>query len=485
MRLSELLTDTGAKPRHGDLEREISAVAITAAEVEPGAMFVAAPDAHDGGDSDIITALRRGAAAVIAEPRQLIGIDPGAAALIEVAEARRALGYVLANACDRPGDKLRVLAVTGTNGKTTTTWLLHQLLTATGHRPGLIGTIELRYGDVVRPARFTTPPATVLQPTLAEMRAAGCTHVALEATSHALALHRLAGVPVQVAGFTNLTRDHLDFHGTPAAYAAAKARLFSEHAVRACLAVDDEVGREFAAHFLGDKLTVSTRGEPADLQVVRVDSDWHGTRADLQTPWGPRTLKLQLLGHHNVQNALVALGMAILEGLPLEGVLMALANATPAAGRSELIRGERRVIVDYAHTPDALDRLLTTLRPLTSGRLICVFGAGGDRDRGKRPLMGAAVAAHADLAVVTSDNPRSEDPAAIIADIVEGLHDVARIIEPDRHAAIRRALAAATRDDVVVVAGKGHEITQTIGRKAHVFDDRAVVRELLTELTME
>ena len=483
MILKDLVGDLPALSISGRLDRPIAAVALAAEDVEPGDLYVATEPNLDGGDLDVSTALRRGAHAVVIPLSLEIGPHTHAT-VVRVRDSRDALGRVLAAACDRPSQALEALAVTGTNGKTTTAWLLSEILTSCGVRTGLIGTVEIRVGAERQPASYTTPPARVLQPLLAEMRAAHCTHVVMEASSHGLALGRLAGTRIQVAGFTNLTRDHLDFHGTTEAYAAAKARLFTDFARAACIAIDDQHGVSLADRYSGPKLTVSTAGAPGDLRVRRASHSVAGTVVEIEGVLGHRTLELSLLGAYNVQNALVALGMAVLAGQDPTLAIEALARAKGAPGRCEVVSGARRVIVDYAHTPDALERVLSTLRPLTAGRLICIFGAGGERDKGKRPLMGKAVAELADLAVVTSDNPRSEPPESIIADIVEGMTGPARIeVEPDRRQAIVRAIRAATVQDIVLIAGKGHETTQTIQGQAHVFDDRQVAAEVLAGLT--
>jgi len=477
MRLSDLLAGVSYEVASGTLDREVTMISTASSEVQPGELFIAVRP-EDGGDDDVGAAIRAGAAAVItAAP---VASSPSDVTIVRVADTSTALGQIVAAACDHPSRSLRVLAVTGTNGKSTVAWLLSQILTACSFRPGLIGTIENRYGEVREPASFTTPPACLLQPLFARMRDAGCTHVAMEATSHALALNRLAGTRIRVAGFTNLTRDHLDFHGTVEAYRDAKARLFRDFAEAACFAIDDPTGAELAARFTGPRLTVSSAGAAADLRARSLDCDWSGTTVELDGAYGAHQLRLPLIGRHNVENALVALGMALLDGTPLAAAIDALAGVEAAPGRCQVIAGPRQVVVDYAHTPDALRRLLTTLRPLCAGRLICVFGAGGDRDRGKRPLMGQEVAAIADVAVVTSDNPRSEDPRAIIDDILAGMTaPVVAITEPDRRVAISRAIAEAGPDDVVVIAGKGHETTQQVRGERFELDDRKVARAVL------
>ena len=345
--------------------------------------------------------------------------------------------------------------------------------------------MEIRYGGVRRPSIFTTPLADELQSLLADMRDIGCSHVVLEASSHGLAMHRMAGVDVAVGGFTNLSRDHIDYHQSMEAYRDAKAALFQGFARAACFNLDDETGRAFCEAFAGPKRTVSVAGaRDADLSVRELECTLEGSRVGLQGRGAALdVIELPLVGRHNVENALVALGMAELAGVPREVGLVALAGVSAAPGRLESVPGPRHVLVDYAHTPDALANVLEVLRPLTAGRLICVFGAGGDRDRGKRPQMGAVVARLADLPVVTSDNPRGEDPQAIIDAVVAGMPaEGARIVEADRRLAIERAVAQAGPEDLVLIAGKGHEPYQIVGTERLDFDDRLVAAEALARV---
>ncbi|MEZ4266096.1 MAG: UDP-N-acetylmuramoyl-L-alanyl-D-glutamate--2,6-diaminopimelate ligase [Myxococcota bacterium] len=457
----------------GASEAVLRGVVSDSRDVKDGAMFVALRGLGVDGHKYIDVALSRGAVAVVAEQDAPADLRPGVT-WARVPSTADALGPLASAYFGDPSGALAVLAVTGTNGKTSVTWLLEQILLAAQMRPGVLSTVEVRFAGQRRPTRFTTPPADALQAILAECRDAGCTHVVMEASSHGLIQGRLGGTQVAVGGFTNLTRDHLDYHGTFDAYRDAKSLLFRGLAKAGCFNIDDATGRQFAADFVGEKLTVSALGATdADLSARDVRCTIDGAEARLQTPEGPRDLRLRLLGRHNVENALVALGMARLAGIDLDVALNALASATAPPGRLERVAGDRSVVVDYAHTPDALDNVLSALRPLVSGRLICVFGAGGDRDPGKRPEMARAVARVADLAIVTSDNPRTEAPAAIVSDVVAGMPDGARFDAiVDRRAAIERAIREAGPDDLVLIAGKGHETTQTIGAVQHPFDDR-------------
>lgn len=454
-------------------------------EVKAGTVFVALRGLGVDGHKYTDAALARGAVAVVAEvdaPADL----PAGVIWARVPSTAKALGPLASAYFGDPSSALAVLAVTGTNGKTSVTWLLEQVLLAARLRPGVLSTVEVRFAGQRRPTRFTTPPADALQAILAECRDAGCTHVVMEASSHGLIQGRLGGTRVAVGGFTNLTRDHLDYHGTIEAYRDAKALLFTGMAEAGCFNVDDATGRRFAEDFTGEKMTVSATGAAdADLSAHDVRCTLEGAEAALDTPQGPRRLRLRLLGRHNIENALVALGMACLAGVDLDVALAALAVATAPPGRLERVAGDRSVVVDYAHTPDALDNVLGALRPLVTGRLICVFGAGGDRDPGKRPEMAQAVARVADLAIVTSDNPRTESPEAIVASIVAGMPAGAAFeAVVDRREAIERAIRQAGPEDLVLIAGKGHETTQTIGLVQHPFDDRVEAARALSARTL-
>ncbi len=448
-------------------------------EVTPGAAYVAVRGYNVDGHQYIPDALARGAAVVVAEaaaPEDL----PDGVTWVQVPHSERALGELASAFHEHPSRALPVFAVTGTNGKTTVSWLLYEVLLACGHRPGLLGTVETRFGAVRRGTIFTTPPSPQLHALVAEMRDAGCTHVVMEASSHGLFMNRMAGLTVAVGGFTNLTRDHMDFHDTMEAYADAKERLFREFAPAAAFNVDDTTGARFANRFRGKRATVSVKRAPADFSVQALEMGVEGTVARLKTPAGPRELRIGLVGRHNVENALVTLAMAWLGGVPVDAALEALARSKGAPGRLERVDGGRQIFVDYAHTPDALDNVLRALRPLTRGRLICVFGAGGDRDRGKRPVMGQVVERLADLPVVTSDNPRTEDPQAIIGEIVAGMTPGReRLVVPDRREAIFAAVAASGPDDVLLIAGKGHEDYQIVGTDKRPFDDRKVAADAL------
>jgi UDP-N-acetylmuramoyl-L-alanyl-D-glutamate--2,6-diaminopimelate ligase len=410
-----------------------------------------------------------------------------------VPSTREALARLADAYFDRPSRALTVVGITGTNGKTTTSLLVNALLEAAGHSTGLIGTIQYRIGAEARTAGQTTPEAVELQSLLAEMVESGVSAVAMEVSSHALALHRVDGVEFDIAVFTNLTQDHLDFHFTFEAYRAAKARLFallSGSAKRRRTAVvnsDDPASRSMITG-LDLPLISFGLGESSDVRPRRFDSAIGGVRMDVETPRGALEIQSPLIGEHNVMNLLGAVGVGLALDMDLPTISQALGRVSSVPGRFERVEAGQPflVIVDYAHTPDALTRVLTAARKLVSGggRLAVVFGCGGDRDRGKRPLMGAIAARLADHVWVTSDNPRSERPDAIIEEIVAGIPPgeapASRHVKiPDRKAAIQRALEWARAGDVVVIAGKGHETYQIIGADVLPFDDREVARAAL------
>jgi UDP-N-acetylmuramoyl-L-alanyl-D-glutamate--2,6-diaminopimelate ligase len=438
-----------------------------------------------------------GAAAVLTDPAGAELAAGAALPLLVVPDPRAVLGAVAAWVQGEPATKLRMYGVTGTNGKTTTTYLLDAALRRGGRTTGLVGTVETRIGDETLPSVRTTPEATDLQAWLALMVERGVTACSMEVSSHALALHRVDGIVFDVAGFTNLSQDHLDFHPTMGDYFAAKADLFTPARSRCgVVCVDDEWGRRLAADAGVPVTTVATVPDagPADWVVTDRRPDAPGTRFTLTGPDGVAVAaRCPLPGDFNVANTAVALLVLVADGVAPATAAGWLAEARAVPGRMEPVAGtgapgEPLAVVDYAHTPDALTAALRALRGSggeTTGRLVVVLGAGGDRDRDKRPLMGAAAAAAADVVVVTDDNPRSEDPAAIRAEILAGVAEVDAALRAevreigDRRAAIAAALDTAGEGDVVLVAGKGHETGQEVAGVVHPFDDREVVRELM------
>jgi len=455
----------------GDGDVVIAAVRSDSREVQRGDVFVAVRGIRSDGHAFVQTAIERGAAAIVVE-HEVAGV---AVPQVVVANGAVALGVMIGHAFGDPAKAMTLIGVTGTNGKTTTTYLVESILAAAGHKPGVIGTVELRWAGTTIPASYTTPTAHMLHEALAKMRDAGCTHVVMEVTSIALAQHRVAGISFEVAAFSNLTQDHLDIHGSMDAYRDAKQQLFRAHLHGTAVAnVDDPAGAGMLAAAAGRKLRVSARHRDAELAVVEQASTVRGIVARLATPRGELAIEAKpLIGHYNVENLALAIGIGEALGLPHAAIARGIATLQGVPGRVERVRNDADldIFVDYAHTPDALRNVLSALRPLTKRRLICVFGCGGDRDPTKRPKMGAAVAELADLAIVTSDNPRTEQPRAIIEQILPAVPRP-YFVDVDRRVAIRAAIAEATPGDVVLIAGKGHEDYQIIGTTKHHFDDR-------------
>ena len=437
---------------------EVRDLAYDARAIVPGTLFFCVPGSRADGHEFASVAVERGAVALVVERPLDVSVPQ-----LVVPSARAAMAIVADAFFRRPSEELEVAGVTGTNGKTTTAHLLHAILAAAGRRPGLLGTVEARVGGRPRTLERTTPEAIDLQRLFREMLDAGDRSCAMEASSHASELHRLDRVRFRVLVFTNLSQDHLDFHATMERYFAAKRRLFD--GVPAVVNVDDPWGRRLLDELGGAALTF---GFSEDAEV---------------RPDALAAVELRLRGRFNVLNALGAAAAARVLEIDPVAVKTGIEAVEGVPGRfEEVSEGQPfTVLVDYAHTPDSLETLLREARSLAEGRVFCVFGCGGDRDREKRPLMGRVAGELADLAVVTSDNPRSEDPDAIIAEIVAGATGEL-VVEPDRRAAIEAAVEAARPGDVVVVAGKGHEQGQEAGGVVLPFDDREVAREALRRL---
>lgn len=469
MRLKELLEGTGYEgPAPQDME--IEGVSCDTRTIKPGELFVALRGYKTDGHKYIDEARARGAAAVVAEE----GEDT-----LLVPDSRAALAVLSANWFGHPVRDLAVIGVTGTNGKTTTTTLLWAMLQETlGSPVGLIGTNGIRIGEETFPAQRTTPESWEVQQWLRRMADAGCGHVVMEVSSHALCMHRVDGIRFAVGAFTNLTQDHLDFHKTMEEYRTAKGRLFAQSDV-SVLNLDDEAGRYYWETVEGEKLSYSESRDEAGLTAKNLRLEPGRIEFEAVAQDELAHVSLGIPGGFTLYNALCALGCAKALGLPLERAAAALDHAPGVKGRMEVVphAGPGTVIIDYAHTPDALEKALTALRDFTEGRLICLFGCGGDRDRSKRAIMGAIAADLADVCVVTSDNPRSELPEAIIGDILRGMvrFDKVKIVEPDRERAIRLGLSLLKEGDTLLLAGKGHETYQEVkGEKRHL-DEREIV----------
>jgi UDP-N-acetylmuramyl-tripeptide synthetase len=482
---------------------EVSSLHYRSQEVRPGGVFVAMEGLTADGHDFIDDALDRGALAVVAEKPVARRIP-----VIAVPNTRRALAELAAAFYGQPSGIMAVVAVTGTNGKTTTTYLIESILDRAGIRTGVIGTINYRYGGTSFENPVTTPESLDLQRILADMRAAGVTHVVLEASSHAIDLARIHCCWMDAAVFTNLSQDHLDYHGDMQAYWAAKKRLFTEYLASgpkadralAVINADSPHGRELAAQLARPVVSVGTGGG-CTVRGERVTCSLQGIRGSIDAAGHPLEFSSRLVGRHNVENILCAAGAATALGIAPESIAEGLGSLACVPGRLERVdsRGGRFVYVDYSHTPDALENALTALRALSSGRIVCIFGCGGDRDRTKRPVMGAIAARLSDLTVVTSDNPRSEDPRAIIEEILPGVRALGLVqvdpeqleavpavkafaTEPDRRRAIEAGIRAAQRGDMVLIAGKGHETYQVIGKRTIHFDDREEAARVLEEM---
>ena len=472
----------------------VTAVAYDSRQAGPGAVFVALRGVKADGTTFVHDAVKRGAIAVVSETERP---DDVAVTWIRVGDARLALAALAAELYGHPSHELTLIGITGTNGKTTTSYLLASIFEAAGLKSGRIGTVGYRIGDREIDAARTTPEAPDLQKMLREMLAQGCTACVMEVSSHALALRRADYLHFAAAIFTNLTRDHLDFHGDMEEYFRAKRRLFEllPEEGFGITNVDDRRGAEFAA--VARRPVTYAIDAPADVRPGPLSYSLDGLSFEARTPRGTLRLRSPLVGRPNAYNILAATAAAMALDLPFSAIEAGVANLANVPGRFQLVSGPHddvRVVVDYAHTDDALKNLLETARPLATGRLITVFGCGGDRDRTKRPLMGAVAARLSDLVVVTSDNPRSEDPEQIIEEVKRGIVVPANRVPPkgqpaprstpclaivDRKEAIAQAVRDARSGDLVLIAGKGHEKYQQIGDRTLPFDDVEVAREAL------
>jgi UDP-N-acetylmuramoyl-L-alanyl-D-glutamate--2,6-diaminopimelate ligase len=464
----------------------VTDVAYDSRAVQPGSLFFCVPGSKTDGHEFAAAATTSGAAALCVERPVDVDVPQ-----IVVSDARRAMALVSATFFERPGDRMSLFGVTGTNGKTTTTFLLESILNAAGITSGLVGTIQTRIAGTVKPGVRTTPESLDLQRLLWEMSEAGVAAVAMEVTSHALALHRVEGLRFRAAAFTNLSQDHLDFHAGMEDYFQAKRSLFqAERLDVGAVNLDDEYGRRLAADVDVAMIGFGTSDE-AQVRASEVTLEQKGSTFLVATPAGELKISTALVGAFNIYNCLAAVACAVGAGIDNAAIEAGIGDLTAVPGRFESVdEGQPfAVIVDYAHTPDSLDNVLRAARRLAQidgGRVLCAFGCGGDRDRGKRPLMGAVVSRLADVVIVTSDNPRSEEPAAIIGEILEGVlaerpggPDAALV---DRTQAIRFGMERARAGDVFVIAGKGHETGQQFADRTIPYDDRDVAREVLREM---
>lgn len=479
MRLSALLE--GIAPVGPEQDCIVRDAALDSRAVSPGTLFLALPGTRHDGRRYIADAIARGAAAVLYEPE---GFDPGLLAVpaLGVRGLTARAGTIAARLHGAPSRRLRVVGVTGTNGKTTCSQLLAQALDRPPKRCGVIGTLGYGFPGALESGLHTTPDACLLQRLLADFHAAGAAYVSMEVSSHALAQGRVDEVAFAVAVFTNLSRDHLDYHGNMEAYGAAKARLFRREGLAAAVVNrDDAYGRRLIDIAAGHTRVVTYGLESGDVRAAALECTREGLRLRAATPQGDIEIAAPLLGRFNAANVLAVLATLLALGFGLDDAAARLAQLQPVPGRVErFVAADDRplVVVDYAHTPDALAQVLEALRAHTRGRLWCVFGCGGDRDRGKRPQMGAIAERLADVVILTDDNPRHESGDAIIRDILDGMRTPARVIR-DRRSALAAAIGEAAPGDTVLVAGKGHEDYQQIGDTRRRYSDRATVRALL------
>jgi UDP-N-acetylmuramoyl-L-alanyl-D-glutamate--2,6-diaminopimelate ligase len=487
MKLKDLLAGAGVANPPPDPEVEVPRVAYDSRQATSGSLFVAIRGQKTDGNRFISDAVQRGARIIVSEmpPPEA---NPGGAMWLRVPDARKALAVISANFFGRPAEKLQLVAVTGTNGKTTTSFLVDSMVRAAGHQSGLFGTIAYRTPAGSRPATTTTPESLELQAFLAEVLRAGGTHAILEASSHALVLDRLWGCRFAAAVFTNLTQDHLDFHGTMEEYFAAKRRLFEGTGGGAPAAgiinVDDAYGKQLAG--LARRTIRYGLGPGAEVTTKKFSLALAGLQFTAESPQGKIEVHSPLVGRTNVYNLLAAVAAGLALGIPHEAIEDGIHRVQAVPGRFERIDLGQPflVIVDYAHTDDALSNLVATAREINpGGRVITLFGCGGERDRAKRPLMGEAAGRTSDVVVLSSDNPRSEDPLNIINDALVGLQRTPAkvIVEPDRERAIGLALDQARPGDIVLLAGKGHETTQVLKERTVEFDDREVARGALRQ----
>lgn len=474
MKLSTLLNGVPVRAQTAQ-DVEITGITEHSDQVEKGNLFVCARGSRRDGHHFAEEAIGRGAAAVVVQHAL-----PQALPQILVTDSKRACAVLSANFFGRPADSLTISGITGTNGKTTTAWILRQLLEQNDCPTGLAGTIQNCAAGFAEPADYTTPEAPQLHALLARMKKQNCTHVVLEASSQALDQQRLFGIRFRCAVFTNLTPEHLDYHHSMEEYYRAKRKLF-ENCGCAVINIDDPWGARLTREIPGNIIACSGAYPLADYQYSDAVYSPDGTEFTLRTRGGTFRVRIPLPGRCNIENSVCAAAAAIELGVPPRRAFAALENITPAAGRAQRLElgTPFDVVIDYAHTPDGLQQILQALRPVCRGRLICVFGCGGDRDREKRPLMGAAAVHGSDYVILTSDNPRTEDPRKIMDDILAGMSGAAVPVEQieERGEAIVRAVSVARAGDLILLAGKGHEAYQIRGDRRIRFDEREIAAE--------
>jgi UDP-N-acetylmuramoyl-L-alanyl-D-glutamate--2,6-diaminopimelate ligase len=486
MQLREIMGQIHTLRVEGPLDREVTGVTYDSRRLTPGMVFVAIPGHNVDGHQFISDAIDRGAAAIVCESN---GFVSRRATKVKVSDTREALARLSAAFYQHPSTRLKVIGVTGTNGKTTVAFMIKHILELAGMPTGLIGTVRYEIGERVIPAQRTTPEALEIQQMMSQMVRAGCQACVMEVSSHSLDQKRVAEVEFDCAIFTNLTRDHLDYHGTMEAYYLAKKKLFQRRPGSAktgfsVINIDDAYGERLQHESNLEVQLTYGMNEKAVIRATHLDLGPDSTRVSIQTSKGKISCRLKLIGRHNVYNALAAIGAALALDVPTDVIVKAMSTMTPVPGRLESVNHGQPfgVFVDYAHTDDALKNVLQTLREITKGRLLLLFGCGGNRDTGKRPQMGKIAAELADFTIITSDNPRKESATAIISQIEQGYREVRPdrySIEVDRGRAIQDILRLATPADIVLIAGKGHETYQEFEDTVVPFDDRIHAAEAL------
>lgn len=491
MKLRDILSGLKINKLVGSDEIEIKGITTSSNEVNKGFMFIAIKGNKADGHNFINAALESGASSIVLEKMKLR--QSNSSTIVEVKDTRGALPVIASNFYENPSSKMKLVGITGTNGKTTISYLLEAIWKEEDLNSGVVGTIANKYMDKLFEATLTTPDPIELTRMLSDMYKSGVTNVAIEVSSHALDLKRVDGCEFDAAIFTNLTQDHLDYHGSFDNYFEAKKRLFTEvlktspkENKYSIINIDDPYGQKLFNSIYGIKLGYSLKNKNADIYPENFNLSDKGISTSIKTPRGRLILESKLLGEHNLYNLMAAAGTALMVGSSIESIEKALNNISHIPGRLESINNRLgiNILVDYAHTPDALENVLLSLRPICKGKLITVIGCGGDRDKKKRPIMGEIAANNSDYLIITSDNPRTEDPVSIVEDIADGIknRDMEKVkIIVDREKAISYAVNLAEADDTVIIAGKGHEDYQIIGENKFHFDDTEIAKKYLKE----
>jgi UDP-N-acetylmuramoyl-L-alanyl-D-glutamate--2,6-diaminopimelate ligase len=500
MKIQEVLKGVNLINAKGSMDIEISSVTYDSRMVDEGSLFVAIKGLKSDGHNFVREAIKKGAKTVVVE-KGLWGGDlkseirnpKSEITYISVPDSRKALALISAEFYGHPSRKMSIIGITGTNGKTTTSYLINSILNVNGFKTGLIGTIDYRFDGEVIPSSHTTPESIDLQRFFKRVVDGGGRYCVMEVSSHSLELDRVYGTRFETGVFTNLTQDHLDFHGNLEKYFSAKARLFREYGLKdAVINIDDPYGRRLIKDTRADKILTYGIKEDADVKADGINLSTEGIKFTVNSPIGRLNIESRLLGMHNIYNILASVSTAILDGFSKESIIEGILSVDSVPGRLEGVNEGQdfTVLVDYAHTDDALKNVLSAARELPHNRIIVVFGCGGDRDRGKRPLMGRVAVGYSDFAIITSDNPRSEDPLKIIDEIEEGIKqwsvvsgqwsvDRRYIKIPDRREAIEFAINNSSKGDILIIAGKGHEDYQIFKDKKIHFDDREAAREAI------